>query len=167
MKKIALSIMMLGLVSASFSQTKVFKNKFYADSVSPLIKIANEPRFLINVHSAYSMGLGSTFKFYPDDVSSIYVEQIGSNTGNKTVAYANPAKGLGDGFKYGFGASCILNDFSNFGIDFDYFKSTIKKNRDSSYYSRDPTAGNGLPDEYQYKERNTVSYEATLLSINP
>ncbi len=62
-----------------------------------------EPRFLINVHSAYSMGLGSTFKFYPDDVSSIYVEQIGSNTENKTVAYTNPAKGLGDGFKYGFG----------------------------------------------------------------
>lgn len=141
--------------------------KKIADSSLPVIKIKNEPRFLLNIHSAYSMGLGSTFKFYPDDVSAIYVEQNGNNGENKTISYANPAKGLGDGFKYGLGVSYILNDFINIGIDFDYFKSTIKKTRDSSYSSSDPAAGNGMADEYSYKERNTISYEATLLSITP
>ena len=158
---------MLCLVSAGFSQQQYVMVKKIADSSLPVIKINNEPRFLLNIHSAYSMGLGSTFKFYPDDVSAIYVEQNGNNGENKTIAYANPTKGLGDGFKYGLGVSYILNDFINIGIDFDYFKSTIKKNRDSSYSSSDVAAGNGMADEYSYKERNTISYEATLLSITP
>jgi hypothetical protein len=136
-------------------------------SREPVIKILKEPRFLLNIHTAYSMGLGSTFKFYPDDVSSIKVEKTGNGGENKTVAYANPTKGLGDGFKFGFGGSYILNDFINIGIDFDYFRSTIKKNRDSSYYFRDTDASGGMPDEYEYRERNTISYEATLLSITP
>ena len=167
MKKITSVILMLCLVSAGFSQQKYVRVKKIADSSLPVIKIKNEARFLLNIHSAYSMGLGSTFKFYPDDVSAIYVEQNGNNVENKTIAYANPAKGLGDGIKYGFGVSYILNDFINIGIDFDYFKSTIKKNRDSSYSSSDAAAGNGMADEYSYKERNTISYEATLLSITP
>jgi hypothetical protein len=167
MKKIAVSIIMLGFVFAGFSQVKDLTKQIYPDAAPPVIKINKEPRFLLNIHSAYSMGLGSTFKFYPDDVSSISVEQIDNGSESKTVAYANPTKGLGDGFKYGFGGSYILNDFINLGIDFDYFKSTIKKNRDSGYYRREPFAGNELPDEYQYRERNTISYEATLLSITP
>ena len=167
MKKITSCILMLCLVYAGFSQQKYISNRNNMDTAIHVIKIKNEPRFLLNAHSAYSIGLGSTFKFYPDDVSSIYVEQIGNNSERKTVAYSNPTKGLGDGFKYGFGVSYILNDFINLGIDFDYFRSTIKKNRDSSYYFKDAVAGNGMADEYSYKERNTISYEATLLSVTP
>jgi len=33
----------------------------------PLIKISNEPRFLSQIHTAYSMRLGSMFKFYPSE----------------------------------------------------------------------------------------------------
>ena len=166
MKKIIAGMLMLCLFSTGFSQQKYIGNTKITDAIFPVIKIKNEARFLLNIHSAYSMGLGSTFKFYPDDVSSISVEQIANNPENKKIAYANPSKGLGDGFKYGFGGAYILNDFINLGIDFDYFKSTIKKNRDSSYF-KDANAGNGIMDEYSYMERNTISYEATLLSITP
>lgn len=112
-------------------------------------------------------GLALPLNFYPDDVSSIRVEKTANGDENKTVAYANPSKGLGDGFKFGFGCAYILNDFINIGIDFDYFRSTIKKSRDSSYYFRDTDATGGMPDEYEYRERNTISYKATLLSITP
>jgi hypothetical protein len=167
MKKITSVLLMISLVAAGFSQKKYTGNKKLSDTAFPVIKIKNEARFLLNVHTAYSMGLGSTFKFYPDDVSAIFVEQIGNSSERKKVSYANPSKGLGDGFKFGFGGSYILNDFINVGIDFDYFKSTIEKNRDSSYYFKNPDAGSGMIDEYSYKEKNTISYKATLLSITP
>ncbi len=167
MRKFLFSSILAGLVLSGMAQQKSKRQPAYPTSNPPVIKINKEPRFLLNIHSAYSVGLGSTFKFYPDDVSAISVEQIENTGENKTVAYANPTKGLGDGFKFGVGGSYILNDFINLGIDFDYFKSTIKKNRDSSYYFRDASVGTGMVDEYEYKERNTISYEATLLSITP
>lgn len=42
------------------------------------------------------------------------------------TTYSNPTRGLGDGFKFGFGGSYILNDFINAGLNFHYFNSTIK-----------------------------------------
>jgi hypothetical protein len=133
----------------------------------PLIKIAKEPRFSVNVHSGYAVGLGSTFKFYPDDVSAIKVLQNGNNSPSKTIAYANPTKGLGDGFRIGFGGAYILNDFINVGLDFDYFSSTIQKQRDSSMHQTNLPVQNNSADEQFYSERNTISYQATLLSLTP
>jgi hypothetical protein len=136
-------------------------------SAAPLIKISKEPRFSINIHGGYSVGLGSTFKFYPDDVSRIMVTQRGTDNAVKQVEYSNPTKGLGDGFKFGFGGSYIVNDFINIGLDFDYFSSTIRKNRDSSIRQTGLMVVNNSADEYQYTERNTISYAATLLSLTP
>ena len=137
------------------------------DAVTPAIKISKEPRFSINLHSGYSVGLGSTFKFYPDDVSGIAVMQDGNGTPSKTITYSNPTKGLGDGIKFGFGGSYIINDFINLGIDFDYFRSTIKKYRDSSIHQTGLSPTDGGPDDYSYSERNIISYQATLLSLTP
>jgi len=133
----------------------------------PAIKIVKEPRFFINIHSGYSKGLGSTFKFYPDNVASINITRQGNNAPAKQIAYANPAKGLGDGFKIGFGASYILNDFINAGLDFDYFKSTIRKTRDSANIRTNLPVVNNSANAIAYRERNTISYEATLLSLTP
>lgn len=169
MKKIALPIFFIFVTIAAFSQqTQYYRKQISpADSSIPIIKITKEPRFMVNIHSGYSMGLGSTFKFYPDDVSSIVVIQNGANPQSKTITYANPTKGLGDGFKFGFGASYILNDFINVGLDFDYFNSTIKKYRDSNYHITNDPAGFGGADEYKYTERNITSYKATLYSVTP
>ncbi len=157
---------LLLLVCACFTLFAQKKNDTSFATI-PLIKIVKEPRFLINVHSGYSQGLGSTFKFYPDDVSSITITQQGNNAPAKQIAYANPAKGLGDGFKIGFGASYIINDFINAGLDFDYFKSTIRKNRDSANIKTNRPVADNSAEIISYSERNTISYEATLLSLTP
>lgn len=136
-------------------------------SVIPAIRIAKEPRFFMNLHTGYSVGLGSTFKFYPDDVSSIVITQDGSNAPVKRTEYSNPTKGLGDGFRFGIGGSCVINDFININFDFDYFRSTIKKYRDSSIHQTNLPVNNNSADEYYYAERNTISYAATLLSFTP
>lgn len=133
----------------------------------PVIKIEKEPRFSINLHTGYSVGLGSTFKFYPDDISAIAVTQDGNNPPSKTITYSNPTKGLGDGFRFGGGGSFIVNDFINVGLDFDYFRSTIKKYRDSSIHQTNLPVTNNSADEYSYSERNTIAYQATLLSLTP
>ncbi len=169
MKKIIVFTLFSMIGVLAFSQQHQYYRKpiVQSDSSMPLIKIVKEPHFTINFHSGYSMGLGSTFKFYPDDISSIVVTQDGANKPNKTVTYDNPAKGLGDGFKFGFGGSFILNDFINLGIDFDYFNSTIKKIRDSSFHQKNMSSAPGIADDYKYAERNITSYKATLLSFTP
>lgn len=169
MKKIIVFILCSVIGGLAFSQQKQYYRKPIAllDSSMPTIKIVKEPRFTINLHSGYSVGLGSTFKFYPDDISSIAVTQEGANTPRKTVTYDNPTKGLGDGFKFGFGGTFILNDFINLGIDFDYFNSTIKKYRDSSFHQKNMSSTPGIADDYKYAERNMTSYQATLLSFTP
>ena len=169
MKKITLTMLLAAAAALGFSQQTHYYRKSMpvADSSVPVINIGKEPRFIINVHSGFSVGLGSTFKFYPDDISSISVTQNGGNTPNKSITYANPSKGLGDGFKFGFGGSYILNDFINVGIDFDYFNSTIKKYRDSSNHQTNIPRLAGAADEYTYSERNITSYQATLLSLTP
>ena len=164
MKKINLTIIFIMGIFIGFAQNSPNSLVTLNDSISPAIHIAREPRFLINMHSAYSVGMGSTFKFYPDDISSIRISQNGIGVPSRTIQYANPTKGLGDGFKMGFGISYILNDFINVGLDFDYFNSTIKKNRDSAFTR---ISFNNGPEEYYYNERTTISYEAKLLTLTP
>ncbi len=163
MKKKCLTIFLICAVPVLFAQKKT--DSSFSGTLA--IKIIKEPKFLINIHSGYSMGLGSTFKFYPDDVSSITVIQDGNNSPSKQISYANPTKGLGDGLKVGFGASFILNDFINLGFDFDYFKSTIRKNRDSANIQTNLPVVNNSADAIEYREHNTISYAATLLSFTP
>ena len=61
----------------------------------------------------------------------------------------------------------MINDFININFDFDYFRSTIKKYRDSGFNQINQPVTNNSPDEYHYSERNTISYAATLLSFTP
>lgn len=130
-----------------------------------LIKISNEPRFYVNIHTGYNFALGSTFKFYPDDISSIAVEMIENNAPIKNITYKATSKGLGEGFQYGAGLSYIINDFINIGVDVNYFKSIISKIRDSSFHQIHTV--NGANSDVIYHERYTISYDATLVTINP
>ena len=167
MKRFSLTTLFVTAALLCFSQKKNKRAIAISDSTIPVIHIAKEPHFILNLHSGYSVGQGSTFKFYPDDISAITVNINGNNEPQKIVDYANPTKGLGDGFKFGGGVSYILNDFINIGLDFDYFNSTIKKTRDSSFRQINiPFAPNNY-DDYAYTERNTISYNATLLTLTP
>ncbi|MFT3936566.1 MAG: hypothetical protein QM726_23275 [Chitinophagaceae bacterium] len=130
----------------------------------PALKIKDEPKFNLNVHMGYSMALGSTFKFYPDDVSSIVMKMQDNNVVSKDVTYKAPKKGLGEGFRIGAGFSYVLNDFINVGIDIDYFRSTIRKTRDSSFTQSFST---GSIQQMSYNERYTISYDATLITFSP
>ncbi len=133
------------------------------DSANLLIK--QQQRFFVNIHTGFAIGLGSTFKFYPDDVTSITVEQLNNQTPQKQTSYKSTSKGLGDGFRYGAGLAYIVNDFINLGFDFDYFRSTISRTRDSSFHNKTQTdVGTS---EYTYHQRYTISYDATLLTLSP
>ena len=167
MKRKILLLLFLSASLIGFSQKKHKTSYQPGDTISPPIVIKKEAHFIFNLHSAYSIGLGSTFKFYPDDISNIRIEQSASNNPDKFITYSNPTKGLGDGYKFGFGVSYILNDFINVGLDFDYFNSTIKKYRDSSYHQTNLFSSTNVNDEYMYSERNSISYKATLLSFTP
>ncbi|MEO7533931.1 MAG: hypothetical protein ABIU30_08800 [Ferruginibacter sp.] len=131
----------------------------------PLVRLKTEPKFYLNVHAGYAYGLGSTFKFYPDDISSVKVEQIGNNPTAKNVQYKEESKGLGEGFRFGVGLSYIINDFLNVGIDIDYFKSTIHKVRDSSFHKTQLRSGS--VDDLSYNEKYKISYDATLVTFSP
>lgn len=155
-------VLFASVVSAQISDS-TSKNAISASQ----IVLKNESRFLINVHAGYAFGLGSTFKFYPDNISSITMTQVGNGTPNKRVVYSSPTKGLGEGFRIGAGLSYVLNDFINVGMDVDYFKSTIFKNRDSSYNQTKIVGGPVGMDEYGYKENYRISYDATLLTLSP
>lgn len=133
-----------------------------ADSI-PLLKLKNEPRFTFNVHGGYGIGLESTFKFYPDDISSVRVDVVENNPSVKNTNYKSPAKGLGEGFRIGIGLSYTLNDFINVGIDVDYFNSKISKVRDSTYHETKSTN----PIDYTYNERYKIAYDASLLTFSP
>lgn len=165
MKKLILSAATLCTCLAVLAQDT--KTTSAQADITPAITIGKEPRFFLNIHTGYSVGLGSTFKFYPDDIRSITVQQDGSNAPVKTIDYSNPTKGLGDGVRFGIGASYVINDFINLNFDVDYFRSTIQKLRDSSIHQTSQPVNNNSADEYFYSERNTTSYAATLLSFTP
>jgi hypothetical protein len=136
--------------------------RFIADS-TPVIKIKKEPRFTLNVHGGYGVGLGSTFRFYPDDITSVAVVAVENNPTTTTTNSRSPSKGLGDGFRIGVGLSYTLNDFVNIGVDVDYFNSRISKIRDSSY--REIKLND--PIDRTYTERYEIAYDASLLTISP
>ena len=110
------------------------------------------------------MGLGSTFKFYPDDITSISVKATGSTITQENETSKAPTKGLGDGFKFGGGISYIINDFINIGLDFDYFRSSISRVKDSSYTHIDETSG-GI--DYLYNERSKITYYESFYTFTP
>lgn len=154
MKKILLAGILLINCLIPFAQTNT-------DTDTSFIKLNKPPRFFVNIHTGYAIGLGSTFKFYPDDITSVMVEQTNGQTPAVKTKSKSTTKGLGDGFRYGAGFSYILNDFINLGIDFDYFRSTINRNRDSSYHSVSGTT------EYTFNQHSKISYDATLLTLSP
>jgi hypothetical protein len=162
MKQVLLLVGMFICLHLS-SSAQTYSNPASGDSL--LIKIQKEPRFYVNIHSGYAIALGSTFKFYPDDISSIQVEKINNGAAVKSVGYKTPTKGLGEGIRFGAGISYIINDFINVGMDFDYFSSTISKVRDSVYHESRNTQGNFY--DYLYKDRVRITYDATLLTISP
>ena len=170
MKKISIYLIAFTIFSINcFGQ----KKKYYQKNSDSLLQLINlkEPRFIFNIHNGFAIGLGSTFKYYPDDISSISVIDNGTNNPDITTTYGNPTKGLGDGYRIGGGISYILNDFINIGLDVDYFKSTIKKSRDSNYTLIAANArvgtGTGPSSLYNYKETSTISYVAKLITFSP
>lgn len=153
----------LCLYTGAFAQA--YKTNNDLPDVNPSIRpLKNEPRFIFTIHGGYAMALGSTFKFYPDDISSIKVEMKDNTVTSKTMSYRSPKKGLGEGFRVGVGLSYILNDFINVGLDVDYFRSTIRKIKDSSLHQ---TLSTGPVSDYNYQERYTISYDATLITFTP
>jgi hypothetical protein len=158
------SLLLISSMSLMAQKKKSWKNDF-KDSTKPDFILKKEPRFTVNVHGGYAFALGSTFKFYPDDVKSIEMKVIENNDPVKSTQYKAPTRGLGQGFRVGAGISYIINDFINIGLDIDYFSSIISKNRDSSFYQLMPGGTQGS--EYSYKERVTTSYDATLLTFSP
>jgi len=167
MRQAKLLLLLAAISFNCFAQKRTPILTMQNDSILHELSLLKEPRLLLNIHGGYAMGLGSTFKFYPDDVSAISVIKAGNGIPQKSISYSNPSKGLGDGFRIGAGLSYILNDFINIGIDLDYFKSTIYKTRDSSYRFTNPTPAMGEPDESSYTSRKTISYNATLISLTP
>lgn len=163
MRYVILSILgsFLACLTLSAQQSPTYQ---LADSALPKLKIKDEARFYVNIHGGYALGLGSTFKFYPDDVRSITITQTNNNQPVKNTTYQAPKKGLGQGLRVGVGVSYIMNDFLNVGLDIDYFQSTIRKTRDSSYYITESVNG---PTSRGYTEKYTISYETRLLTFTP
>ncbi len=163
-KHLPVFLISLTVCTSGFAQRKKSWANDFKDTTGTIINLKNEPRFFINIHGGYALALGSTFKFYPDDVIAVD-ERVVNNTSTKKTIYQAPQKGLGEGFRIGAGISYIVNDFINVGVDFDYFSSTISKTRDSSYYLSQSIGSIGA--EYSYKEKYKISYDATILTITP
>ena len=139
--------------------------KMFAGDSSVYIDFGSEPRFNLSVHGGYALALGSNFKFYPDDISSIDVNIVERNVPVKTTKYSSPSKGLGEGFRAGVGLSYIINDFMNVGIDIDYFRSTIRKTRDSFFHQVQTI--NNVAVDYKFSSYGNISYSATMISFTP
>ncbi|HEV8081597.1 MAG TPA: hypothetical protein VGP55_00240 [Chitinophagaceae bacterium] len=163
MKYYLLSTILLSIGLPSFCQ-KISHNHSSSE-LSPAIRIKPEPHFYLSIHGGYAFALGSTFKFYPDNISSVSIKLIDNNPPVKDIDYKDNSKGLGDGVRAGIGLSYVLNDFINVGIDVDYFKTSINKLRDSSYYSSHNLLGNLK--EVSYDEQDKMSYETSILLFSP
>lgn len=72
MKRIMLTALVISCSLAGFCQSP--DSKYVVGDSMFSIKLKSEPKFYVNFHGGYSMALGSTFKFYPDDVSSIQLK---------------------------------------------------------------------------------------------
>lgn len=166
MKKFTFStILILGITLVACSQEKTEKQPI--DSFLKPLPILRSHRVLIGMHGGSTYGLASTFKFFPDDIRFISVSKTTPGQPQTSTIYQTPWKGLGDGYKIGGSLTYILSDFINIGVDVDYFKTSLKKTRDSSYYELLATSAPGGPNEYFYNERKTVNYEEKLVTITP
>lgn len=166
MKKFTLSaLFIVGITLLACSQEKTSKQPI--DSFLKPLPILKSHRFLISMHGGSTYGLASTFKFFPDDIRYISVVKTAPGRPQTNTVYQTPWKGLGDGFKVGGGLTYVLSDFINIGVDVDYFKTSLQKTRDSSYYELLATSAPGGPNEYNYNERKTVNYEEKLVTITP
>lgn len=163
MKFFILCSVFLSISCVSFCQKKSH-NTSSKDSF-PVIKIKNEARFYVNIQGGYATSLGSTFRFYPDNITSISIKKPYNAPVEKLVNYKEESKGLGSGARIGVGFSYIVNDFINAGIDVDYFRSSIGKTKDSSFYSSTKSGANIK--ELIYDEQYNISYETTLLLFSP
>jgi hypothetical protein len=164
-KTILLSGLFIILHTCSFAQKQKLKEPAENGNTTLPVKIKNEPRFLLTLHAGYSVALGSTFRFYPDNISSIQVEVLENGPSTKKLSYKSPKKGLGEGVRFGVGLSYVLNDFINVGLDVDYFRSTIRKTKDSSFHQ--VMTSNPNNSDYRYTERYTIAYDATLITLSP
>jgi len=68
------TIVLVGFIHVTLlmkAQEKNGHDSTNAEPVSAVMHIVKEPRFMLNLHTAYAVGMGSTFKFHPNDVSRI------------------------------------------------------------------------------------------------
>src|ERR1700733_15388278 len=134
---------------------------------SPLnLMLKSEPHFYLTLHTGYDVALGSTFKFYPDDITNIVVNMPAGGTPSKQVTSKATNRGLGEGFRYGAGISYIVNDFINVGIDLDYVNSSISRTKDSAMLMTQPMPG-GSTATNNFRQQYTISYNTRLLTIAP
>lgn len=161
-------ILLTGIVlvcGKTWSQTGTGGGLLFPDS-GAIIKIKNEPRFVLTLHGGYAVALGTTFKFYPDDIISIVATQPATGAPTKQVTSQSTTKGLGEGFRYGGGISYVINDFINVGLDFDYFHSSISRTKDSIMQQAQANPANGASTT-DFKQQYTISYDTRLLTITP
>ncbi len=138
----------------------------FAQDSSLVLKLKHEPKWTATLHSGYAVALGSTFQFYPDNITNIAVSMPANGTPSKDVTYRAQTRGLGEGFRFGGGLSYVLNDFLNVGVDLDYFQSSISRTRDSSMQQTTVMTGGGIATN-SFRQANTISYSARLLTIAP
>ena len=136
------------------------------DSSSLSVQLKRQHRFYLSLHSGYAVALGSTFQFYPDNITNIAVNMPAGGTPSKDVTYRAQTRGLGEGFRFGGGLSYVVNDFINIGVDLDYFQSSISRTRDSSMEQSQAISGGGMATS-SYRQSTTISYSARLLTIAP
>ena len=157
MKSFLLLSILISIGFSSFSQ-KVSQNQLP-------VKLKSEPRFYISIHGGYAFAMNSTFKFYPDNISSVAIKKLDNAPLVREIDYEADSKGLGEGYRAGAGLSYIINDFINVGIDVEYFESSISKLRDSSFYSSHTILGSTR--EWDYRQQYKISYETSLLMFSP
>ena len=168
MKKVTFLTLCLFATSVLCTAQESKENvKSYSDTFLNPLPVIKSHRFLLNVHGGSTYGFSSTYKFFPDDIRFISVVKNGTGAPQTSTANQTPWKGLGDGFSLGGGLTYILNDFINIGIDIGYFKTSLKKTRDSAYQEISATNAPGAPFEYNFHERKVINYEEELLSLTP
>lgn len=168
MKKITfLTLCTFAISVFSFAQEDKENVKKYSDTFLTPLPVLKSHRFLLNTHIGSTYGLAYTYKLFPDDIRFISIVKNGTAAAETFTANQTPWKGLGDGFRFGGGLTYVLSDFINLGIDIDYFKTSLKKTRDSSYHETFATNAPGAPIEYLFHERKVITYEEKLLTLTP
>ena len=169
MKALLLFCIITAALIPCFAQTGVLPDSSTQQEQIKALKTAavikKEPHFYVNLHGGYSTAIGSTYSYFPDNITSVQIQKIENNPQVKTTAYKEIKNGLGNGSRFGIGVYYILNDFINIGFDLDFFKTSISKTRDSSYY-RIETTSNRVR-ETIFNQHYLVSYNANIVTLSP